>query len=235
MTAVLVTRPAGADDPLVAELEAHGYRVAAVPTVITRPISVEWPDLTRFDWIVLTSTAGVSALPGIVNGPRWAVVGESTAGALRARGAEPDFVPREASGASLGAELPDASGARVLLVRASLGAADLPAVLRERGAFVQELMAYETVEAPAASAGALHSALSQPDLAAIIFASGSAVRGFIKLGGTTGLPAVTIGPRTTAVAREAGFRVAVEAVTPNVRELAAAVARAIPLDARRDA
>jgi uroporphyrinogen-III synthase len=235
MTTVLVTRPAGAGDPLVAELEAHGYRVSAVPTVVTRSISVDWPDLTQYDWIVLTSAAGVSSLPGIVGGPRWAVVGKSTADALRARGAEADFVPKEANGRALGATLPEASGARVLLVRASLGGSDLPAALRARGALVEELTAYETVEGPAASASALVSAVSLPDLAAIVFASGSAVRGYIKLGGRTDLPAVTIGPRTTAVAREAGFSIVVEAATPNVRDLGAAVARAFPIEVRRDA
>jgi uroporphyrinogen III methyltransferase / synthase len=235
MTTVLVTRPAGAGDPLVAKLEANGYRVCAVPTVVTRSISVEWPDLTQYDWIVLTSAAGVSSLPGIVGGPRWAVVGESTAGALRARGAVADFVPDEASGAALGATLPDPVGARVLLVRASLGGADLPAALRARGALVEELTVYETVEGPADSAAALLSAVSQPDLAAIVFASGSAVRGYVKLGGRTDLPAITIGPRTTAVAKEAGFKGVVEAATPNVRDLAAAVARAVPIEVRRDA
>jgi uroporphyrinogen III methyltransferase/synthase len=165
------------------------------------------------------------------------VVGDSTADALRARGAEADFVPEEANGASLGAALPDASGARVLLVRASLAGADLPAVLRSRGAFVDELTVYETVEGPAESLASLGSALSQPDLAAVVFASGSALRGFIKLGGRTDLPAVTIGPRTTAIAQEAGFAVVVEAASPNVRGLAAAVSRAIPIEVRghRDA
>jgi len=235
MTTVLVTRPAAAGDPLVAELEAHGYWVIAVPTVVTRPISVEWPDLTRYDWIVLTSAAGVSFLPGIAGGPRWAVVGESTADALRARGVEADFVPEEANGAALGETLPDPDGARVLLVRASLGGADLPAALRARGALVEELTVYETVEGPAASAAGLLSAVSLPDLAAIVFASGSAVRGYVALGGRTNLPAITIGPRTTDVAREFGFGVVVEATTPNVRDLAAAVVRAIPIEAGKDA
>jgi uroporphyrinogen-III synthase len=235
MTTVLVTRPAGAGDPLVAELEVHGYRVSAVPTVVTRRISVVWPDLTRYDWIVLTSAAGVSSLPGTVGGPRWAVVGTSTADALRARGVEADFVPEVANGAALGATLPDPDGARVLLVRASLGGADLPAALRARGALVEELTVYETVEGPAASAAGLLSAVSLPDLAAIVFASGSAVRGYIKLGGRTDRPAITIGPRTTAVARKFGFGVVVEAATPTVRDLAAAVVRAIPVEVREDA
>src|SRR5207245_11690549 len=59
-------------------------------------------------------------------------------------------------------------------------------------------------------------------------ASGSAVRGFAKLAGETTLPAITIGPRTTAVARDAGFNVVAEAPGPSVLQLAATITRAIP-------
>lgn len=235
MTAVLVTRPAGADDPLVAELESRGYSVSAVPTVSTRTVAVHWPDLTRFDWVVVTSGAGVTALPAIPSGPRWAAVGAATASALRTRGATVHFVPLEASGAALAETLPDPSGARVLLVRASQADPDLPAGLRARGALVEEVRAYETVEGPDDSAEPLRRALGHDGVAAVVFASGSAVRGFVKLGGPTDLPAITIGPRTTRAAAEAGFTVGAEAAGQSVRELADAVAKAIPIEVKRHA
>src|SRR5438093_42413 len=228
MTTVLVTRPAGAADPLVVELEARGYRVSAVPTVVTRPLAVSWPDLAAFDWVVVTSAAGVQALPAIPGGPRWAAVGESTAGALGARGATVDLVPSEANGAALADSLPDPAGKRVLLVRGAGADPDLPAGLRARGAVVEEVTAYETVEGPAESTGMLRDALGDRDVAAVVFASGSAVRGFVKLGGGTALPAITIGPRTSLVARNQGFQVIAEAAAPGVAELAATVAGVIP-------
>jgi uroporphyrinogen-III synthase len=233
VTTVLVTRPAGAADPLVVELESRGYKVTAVPTVGTRVLAVEWPDLKRLDWIVVTSAVGADAMPGIPPGPRLAAVGESTALALRARGAKTVFVPTEANGAALAEEMPDPAGARVLLVRASLADPDLPAALRKRGAHVEEITAYETVEGPAESGADLRRALEQPDLGGVVFASGSAVRGFVKLGGPTSLPAVTIGPRTSAVARDAGFTVAAEARDASVAHLAEAVVRVIPAAAER--
>lgn len=202
----------------------------AVPTVLTRPIEADWPALDQFDWIVLTSASGVDALPDTPHEPRWAVVGQSTADALRTKGVEVDFMPAEANGAALGGALPDPQGARVLLVRASAGDQDLPATLRQRGAEVVEVTAYETIEAPEQSRDELRSALGEPDLAAVVFASGSAVRGFLKLGGTTDLPAITIGPRTSSIAREAGFSVVAESATPDVQELADAVERAIPIE-----
>jgi uroporphyrinogen-III synthase len=237
MTTVLVTRPAGPGDPLVAELQRLGYRVIAVPTVVLRATAVEWPDLHQFDWVVVTSAAGAAVMPKIAPGPgpRWAAVGEATAAALGARGVRADLVPREANGAALAAALPNPSGSRVLIVRASLADPDLPAGLVARGALVQEVTAYETVEGPAESAPDMRKALARSDIGLVVFASGSAARGFVKLGGPTDLPAVTIGPRTSNVARHAGFTLITEASAANVRELAAAVARAIPMEARKDA
>jgi uroporphyrinogen-III synthase len=209
--------------------------VVAVPTVLVRRLDVDWPALDRFDWIVLTSAAGAEALPSTPSGPRWAAVGQATAKALRAKGVEADLVPAESSGAALGEALPAPEGARVLLVRASLADSDLPAKLKERGAEVVEVTVYQTMEGPVESLGDLQRALSEPELSAVMFASGSAVRGFVKLGGATKLPAITIGPRTSAVARAAGFNVVAEAKTPGVRDLADAVERAIPIKVGNDA
>lgn len=230
-----MTRPAGVADSLVAELESRGYHVVAVPTVATRPLRVDWPALESFEWIVVTSAAGVAALPDTPSGPHWAAVGQATAEALRARGVEADFVPVESNGRALGEALPDPSGARILLVRASGADPDLPSALRRRGAEVTEVTAYETVEGPDQSRGELQHAVADRGLAAVVFASASAVRGFLNLGGTTALPAITIGPRTGIVARELGFTVAAEAAGPSVRQLAEATERAIPIEVGKDA
>jgi uroporphyrinogen-III synthase len=156
-------------------------------------------------------------------------VGEKTAAALRARGIEPALVPPLANGTALADSLPGVEGKRVAIVRASAAGADLPEILRRRGALVEEVIAYRTVEAPPTSAEPLRAALADPGLAAVVFASGSAVRGYFALGGTNKLPAITIGPRTTASAREQGLDVIAEARAQSAEELASAVARAIPL------
>jgi uroporphyrinogen-III synthase len=235
VTAVLVTRPGGEGDPLVGALEAAGYRVHAVPTVGTQALDFDRPDLTAYDWVVVTSAAGVGALAAFPSGPRWAAVGGATARALRAAGVEPSLVPDEADGLALANSLPEVRGKRVLLVRASAAAPDLPERLRERGAAVEELTAYLTVEGPDSSAAPLQKALGDVDLAAIVFASGSAVRGYAALGGATTWPAITIGPRTTAVARQLGFRVIGEAETQSAEGLAAAIATAISVEERHRA
>jgi uroporphyrinogen III methyltransferase / synthase len=235
MIAVLVTRPSGESDPLVQALRQRGYRVHAVPTLQTEDLDLDPRSLARCDWVVFTSARGVDALAELPAGPKFAAVGPETAMALRARGIEPAYVPATADGADLGKTLPDVEGRRVALVRASAADTDLPDILRRRGAIIEEMTAYRTVEAPAGSAHPLRSALTDPDLRAVVFASGSAVRGFVRLGGTAQLPAITIGARTTARARDLGFRVIAEAATQSVAGLADAVARALPLEVENNA
>jgi porphobilinogen synthase len=137
-------------------------------------------------------------------------------------------MPFEANGAALAEAIPDVAGRHVAVVRASTADPDVPAVLRSRGAEVAEITAYETVEGPPESEAALRQALRNQEVAAVLFASGSAVRGFVKLGGSRDLPAITIGPRTSAAAREAGFTVAAEARAQGVAEMVEAVERTIP-------
>jgi uroporphyrinogen III methyltransferase/synthase len=235
MIAVLVTRPGGELDPLVRALRQRGYRVHAVPTVQTEAEELDSRSLASFDWVVFTSARGVDAVDELPFGSRFAAVGPETAKALRARGVEPAHVPVATDGADLGKSLPDIEGKRVALVRASAAGTDLPDILRRRGATVEEVTAYRTVEAPAGSARPLRKALADPDLRAAVFASGSAIRGFIGLGGTTHLPAITIGARTTARARELGFRVIAEADTQSVAGLVDAVSRALPLEVENNA
>jgi uroporphyrinogen III methyltransferase/synthase len=235
MIAVLVTRPGGDSDPLAQALRQRGYRVHAVPTVQTEPVVLDLRSLAAYDWVVFTSARGVGAVAELPSGPRYAAVGPETAAALRARGLEASHVPAAADGADLGKTLPDVDRKRVALVRASAADTDLPDILRRRGAIVEELVAYRTVEAPPESAHPLRTALSDPDLGAVVFASGSAVRGFITLGGSPEVPAITIGGRTTNRAREMGFHVIAEAGTQSVSGLADAVARALPLEVKNNA
>jgi uroporphyrinogen-III synthase len=232
MPAVLCTRPDGEEDPLVARLRQLGLRALAVPTVATEPLSFETPDLGAYDWVVVTSAAGVRHLldrvADVDENVRWAAVGPRTAAALSQHGLTASAVPEVSRGAEIAeaiAAVEPLPGVRVLLARADAAAPDLPLRLRAGGAVVDELDVYRTVEGPEASRAPLDLALADPELAAVIFASGSAVRGLRRL--TTrevrSLPAVTIGPATSDAARLEGFRVAAEAETPSVEGLVEAI------------
>src|SRR5262245_6401183 len=229
--ALLSTRPEGERDPLVARLRELGCRVHAAPTVATEPLAFAPPDLGAFDWVVVTSAAGVEALLAAAPAggrARWAAVGPRTAGALAARGIAAAAVPEESRGVRVAGAMAGGgppAGARVLLARADAAAPDLPDALHQAGAVVRELAVYHTVVGPEAARPAVAAALADPGLAAVLFASGSAVRGLLRLaeGDPRRLPAVTIGPATSAVARAEGFRVAAEAARPGVDGLVEAV------------
>lgn len=247
--AVLVTRPAAAADALVVALEGHGVRVHAVPTIAIEPAAPGGPlddaaaRLDGYRWIVVTSAEGARALadalrraaragspPGPM--PRLAAVGPATARALGAAGLGPSVVPARARGAAIAdamAAVEPLGGARVLLARADIAGPDLPARLRALGARVDEVIAYRTVEGPEVSRAGLAAALDDPALRAAVVASGSAVRGLVALAGTRGadrlraLHLVSIGPATSAAIRSAGLAPAVEASSPSVDALVAAV------------
>ena len=235
MTAILVTRPRGSAHPLVSALEDLGYRVYEVPTVEIEKSPTASHALDGYDWVVVTSPQGVEAMPSVPAGPRFAAVGQSTAAALRRRSVEPAHVAPDSNALSLAESLPDVEGKRVALYRASIAEARLPELLRERGAVVDDITGYQTVEGPAQSAEPLGAALADPELAAVAFASGSAVRGFLALGGKANLPAVTIGPRTSEVARDLGFTVVAESAGQTTEMFAATIAAAVPIGARKHA
>ncbi len=253
--AVLVTRPAGGDDPLVARLAAAGIRVHAVPTVTTRPVPPGGDldraaaDLPAADWVVLTSAAAFHALSDAVvrvgvcwprpgSRPRFAAVGRATASALARAGLDAAVTSSDGTGLGMLSALESTeslAGRRIVLPRASAADERLPWALRERGADVREVVAYETVEAPGESRDPLLAALADPDLRAVVVASGSAVRGLVGLLDLPGSPAdhavarlgtlpfVSIGPSTSDEVRRLGLELGAEAATPSVDALADAV------------
>lgn len=208
-------------EAIARRLEEAGAIPVGVPTIAIRPVVSPALDAAlreagRYDWIVVTSANGVAAVfdrfraagSEVPAGPRWAAVGPKTAAALDARGVTPDVVPDAGIGAAIPADIGEIAGRRVLLARAAGAGEDLPEILRRRGADVDDLVAYETVEGPAESRGALEAALEE-GLDAAIFTSGSTARGFVRLAGGTraldGVVVVVIGPSTAAAAREAGI------------------------------
>ena len=200
---VIVTRPQAQAEPLLNALRVQGFEPIACPVIATEPIDDGPIDVTGYDWVIVTSANGAAELGARHTGalPRVAAVGELTAAALEAEGIAVEFVPTLASQEGLLAELPrpvgralflGAEGARRLL------ADELPADFRA---------VYRTVELTPVPPGG--------DL--VLLASPSAAIAWAKLGST--LPAITIGPQTTAAALDAGLTVVAEAHTQNATGL----------------
>jgi uroporphyrinogen-III synthase len=132
----------------------------------------------------------------------------------------------------MAAELPIDRGDRVLVVRGDLAGEELARALRLRGAAVDEVVAYRTREAPESSRPILRQALAGRAIAAVLFTSGSTVRGLAALARHEGLdvahlPAICIGPETAGHARGAGFRILAVSPTPQPDTLVETTLRAL--------
>lgn len=250
---ILVTRAAEQTAELMAALRTNGLDPVSVPAIA---VELEAPadDLDAiarriegYAWVVVTSVNGVRAILRAAAGAsvalqtvRWAAIGGATAGLLDASGLEVRFRPSRSDGPALAVELPIETGDRVLVVRGDLANGELAASLRVRGAAVDDVIAYRTREAPDSSRALLRQANAGGSIDAVVFTSGSTVRGLVALAGAerldlTPIPAVCIGPETAAEARAAGFSVLAVSDSPDSTTLASTTARAVlaqPLEVR---
>jgi uroporphyrinogen-III synthase len=210
VTRVLLTRPRRQAEELVARLETLGYEVAVCPLIETQPLGDEPIDVSRYDWVVLTSANGAAELRRRMRGTpaRVAAIGQATADAF---GGDVDLVPATATQEGLLAELPSpagrvlfagAEGARMLLVE-RLGADFVP-LYRTRELRPDQLPASDVA----------------------IVASPSAARALAAADAS--VPVVSIGPETTREAQSAGLVVLAEARTHDTTGLVDALASAVP-------
>jgi uroporphyrinogen-III synthase len=204
---VLITRPAGQGDELGRRLEELGHEPVLCPLVAIEPLGDEPVDAGGYDWLIVTSVNGARELRRRLRGrpAKVAAIGAATARALGGA----DLVPAVSTQEGLLAELPRPAG-RVLFA----GAEDARRLLvEELGADFVAL--YRTVEVRP---------VSPPTGDLVVLASASAARAFSRLG--VAIPAVSLGPETTAAARAFGVEVVAEAETHDLDGLVAAVARA---------
>ena len=172
-------------------------------------------------------------IPALAEGRlRIAAIGPATKKAIEQRGLKVDVVPQEYVAESVVRSLRRrVKGKRVLLVRAKVARDVIPRELRNAGARVDVVEAYETV-VPSTSRRRLQALLDNPRKRpnVITFTSSSTVRNFVELlGGVratsrmlqafvgqecpthTGIHMASIGPVTSATLREVGLPVDVSA------------------------
>jgi uroporphyrinogen-III synthase/uroporphyrinogen III methyltransferase/synthase len=166
--------------------------------------------------------------------PSWAAIGSATRRVLEQQGLEVSFEPSQSSVVAMAAELPVGAGVRVLVIRGDLADDELAVALRARGVEVDDVVAYRTREAPESSRRLLREATAGGSISAVVFTSGSTVRGLVALGqhesiDVVSIPCVCIGPGTAGEAQAAGFQILAVSPTPDSAALAAATARALAL------
>lgn len=169
-------------------------------------------------WIALSSPRGVEGLaallPALPDGVRVAAVGPATAAACTGLLGRADLVAPDGTAASLAEALlgrPDGpgEGATVLTVAAAGGRRDIEEALERAGVPVRRIEVYRTTWEPD-NGEPRHSLAGEVDV--VLLASPSAVRGLLARADVDDtIEIITIGPTTTAAARELGLRVTAEA------------------------
>ena len=244
---VLVPRAFDQAGELLSALRAAGLEPIPVPAIA---IELDPPGgdldtavglLPTYRWVVITSANGARAIRKAaervrtdLGAPSWAAIGPVTARVLEHDGIEVAFQPSHSTAIGMAAELPVRVGDRVLVVRGDLADRELATGLRDRGAEVDDVVAYRTREAPESSRAPLRRAVSAGPLAAVALTSGSTVRGLVALGlaealDVVSIPSICIGPETADAARAAGFQVLAVSPSPDSATLAETAARTLAI------
>jgi uroporphyrinogen III methyltransferase / synthase len=240
---LLVTRPVHQAPELHALLRERGLATIGVPTVeidhsgVAERLDDMLDGMDGAAWLILTSANGADAVVARLRDTRRrlpatlrvAAVGPATAQTLRSAGIRVDHVPAAFLTVAIADGLGDVRDRRVVLARADAATPDLRDTLRSRGAIVEEVVAYRTIEGPAISRDLLPHAL-HADLDGITFTSSSTVRGLMRLASPVhcararAMPAFCIGPVTARTARVEGFAVAAVAADHTAAGLADTIA-----------
>jgi uroporphyrinogen III methyltransferase/synthase len=240
---------------LAARLREAGAEVIETPLTRIERVDPErarrtLEELEEFQWVCFTSANGVRFFWETMRevgrdarslaGARVCAVGPMTADALLQHGIVVDVVAERFVAEGLLAALgqrDDVPGKRVLYASAEGARETLPTGLEGMGADVERLPLYRSVpNGPGLER--LRDALRDRAADLVAFTSGSAVRSYVdgvgaELARATG--GASIGPATTAVARELGIPVVIEAGESTLAALADAIIAAHTTDDRHHA
>lgn len=161
---IVVTRALQQAGQLSSLLLERGADVLEIPVIRFGPPSQAKPlqealaGLNSYDWIVFTSANGVSFFfeeflrkfddMRDIGGVRIAAVGPATAARIREYHLHVDAIPAEAIGSQIIEEIEKHSSIenlRLLLLRAEVANKDLPDLLEEKGAIVDDIPCYRTL------------------------------------------------------------------------------------------
>jgi len=235
---ILVGRARHQASALSAGLKALGAEVIEIPFIEIRPprsykrLDTALQNISKYDWLILTSVNGVGALGQRLKHLRMkadalahlkiAAIGPATREAITKLGLKVATVPPRYVAESVVESLRNkVNGKRVLLVRARIARDVIPRELRKVGGRVEVVEAYETV-VPRWSRRELQLIMKDPSRRphVITFTSSSTVRNFEKLlrgqecprhTAMSDIKFASIGPVTSATLRDLGLPVDIEA------------------------
>jgi uroporphyrinogen III methyltransferase/synthase len=232
---IVVTRARGQAEALSMKLRALGADAIEVHGIEIQPAADYGPldraiaNLNTYDWLIFTSANGVhffferldrSARDLRALRARICVIGPATRAALEALHLKVDVMGADyvAEGLLAALEPYNLAGCRILLPRAAIARDLVPVELRRRGARVDVVEAYRT------ATPAIIPPAPKPDW--ITFTSSSTVQNFVAAVGKAwlqGIQVASIGPVTSATARNLGLDITAEAATHTIDGLIAAI------------
>ncbi|KXS44737.1 MULTISPECIES: uroporphyrinogen-III C-methyltransferase [unclassified Candidatus Frackibacter] len=226
---VLVTRSRTQASRLSKQLYELGAQPVECPAIKIvapediNPLDASLAEADKYDWIVFTSVNGVKAVVNrlkeldkdvrALGDAKICAIGSKTAEEIENSGLRVDYIPEKYVAESIldGLE-DDLSGQKFLLPRADIAREALPAGLKERGAEVENVVAYRTVTGEG-NEEALR-LVDEREVDVVTFTSSSTVRNFVKMLGDRDYKELLsettiacIGPITAKTAKELGLEV----------------------------
>lgn len=214
---ILITRPEDQSKKFIELIESEGAIAVSLPVFkITEPedkkaVIQSLKDTEAFSSIIFTSARAVKYFflyaPKTIQLPRIIAIGNKTADALFHKNIKVDYTPEHYTGAHLSENLPIEKNEEILYPCSSLSKGKIKKKLEQRGAKVTQIAVYQNIE-NYPSSEEINKIFNQP-LDFIIFTSGSAVRGLLKIKpeikAESSAKIVCIGPATAEVVRQKGL------------------------------
>ncbi|KLU58792.1 uroporphyrinogen-III C-methyltransferase [Peptococcaceae bacterium CEB3] len=246
---IVVTRARRQASALARAIEEFGGEAWEFPAIDFAPptdpsrLALAVEKIKSFEWLVFTSVNGVEAFLGELKrqakdirdlaGIDLVAIGPATQAALEDRGLRVSFVPPEYRAEAIISGLAGRvlRGQRVLLARAEEARDILPESLKALGADVWDVPAYRTVLGPA-DRDMLKGLLAQKSVQAVTFTSSSTVRNFMRMVDgdkslLAGIKLFSIGPITSATARDLGLTIDGEAEKYTIKGLVQALVKGV--------
>jgi len=205
---ILITRQPEQAAEMIAEIRRRGGRTVLFPTIVTVPPD-SWEECDRvlgvlasFDALLITSANAAGAFFDrfrsrhidleLLNNLKVFAVGEKTRRTLQRLGVSVDIVPESFAGRALAEALPDevVRGKRIMFPCGNLTPQDLADALRGRGAEVDSVVVYQTIQPHGADVDTVQQRIFVGDIDVVSFASPSAVENFVRM--VPGLPLTTL-------------------------------------------
>lgn len=255
---VVVTRARNQAEPLLRALRNRGSEVLGIPVIKierpheTLPLAEALLSLNGYDWIVFTSSNGVTQFFQYffvkykdmrdIGGARIAAVGPGTAERIEELHLQVDVIPDDFTAANVAktmGEFESLENRRVLLLRAEVANPELPKKLEDLGAIVDDIACYRT-EGETTGSERESEQLRTKGADWVTFTSGSTVEHFHARFDLPALrkkfPALqiaSIGPETSRALKALGITPEIEAKPHTLDAMVAAIESTVASESER--